>query len=242
MDKVVLNGGHIKADDRNFLGSETEGGNNDKTIDLIAKFLSDYVVEVHIVDQDNKVPFKELGSRYPNATLFYSHHTNAWDEGRGTARGTEVFYGYGRTLAQNIATRTAAIIGTVTRGGDKGAKNNAKEGFLSVIKQAQKAGVKYQLLGEIGFHDNPTESKMIVEKRPQIAQAIGEEIVKYLKLEKKPKPVEVQAVKEDLAPEGKLFQVVAYKNIANANAEMAKAKAAGLDPYMLIVYDPNAAK
>lgn len=235
MEKVILNGGHVKTDDRGFSGSETEGGNNDKTIDLIADFLSDYVVEVHIVDQDNKVPFDKLGSMYPNATLFYSHHTNSFN---GQVGGVEVFYGYGRTLAQNIATRTAAILESTTRGADNGAKNNAIEGFLSVIRQAQKAGVKYQMLGEIGFHDNPKEVKLIVERRPQIAKAIGEEIVKYLKLEKKPAPVEV---KKDLAPDGKLFQVVigAYKDRANANAEMTKAKAAGLDPYLVIITDPK---
>lgn len=187
MDTIMLNGGHIKKDDRGFLGPETEGGNNDKTIDLIAKYLSDYEAEVVIVDQDNGVPFEKIGSMYPNATLFYSHHTNAF---RGVGKGTEVFYGYGRTLAQNIATRTAAILESVTRGDDNGAKDNAKEGFLSVIKQAQKAGVKYQLLGEIGFHDNAKEAKLMVEKRPQIAKAIGEEIVKYLKLKKREKQVE----------------------------------------------------
>ena len=177
--KIVLNPGHLSTDDRGFLGTETEGGNNKKTVALIKKYLDDYDCEVVIVAQDDGVPFSQLGLKHPDATLFYSHHTNAYN---GKARGTEVFFHYGRSLAENIAQRTAEILQTVTRG-EKGAKKN--NNYFAVINQAVKAGVKYQLMGEIGFHDNPKENKLMIEKRDEIAQAIGEEIVKYLKLKKK---------------------------------------------------------
>ena len=177
--KIVLNPGHLSTDDRGFLGPETEGGNNKKTVALIKKYLDDYDCEVVIVAQDDGVPFSQLGLKHPDATLFYSHHTNAYN---GKARGTEVFFHYGRSLAENIAQRTAEILQTVTRG-EKGAKKN--NNYFAVINQAVKAGVKYQRMGEIGFHDNPKENKLMIEKRDEIAQAIGEEIVKYLKLKKK---------------------------------------------------------
>lgn len=188
---IVLNPGHTSKDDRDFLGPETEGGNNRKTVDLIKKYLDEYIVDVKIVAQDTGTPFNKLGSLYPGADLFYSHHTNSWPEGKGTARGTEVFYHYGRTLAQNIAVRTAKILETVTRDakkGDKGAKRNTDQfdgAGYAVIRQAVNAGVKYQLMGEIGFHDNPNENKLMQERRDEIARAIAEEIAKYLNLEKK---------------------------------------------------------
>ena len=188
MMKIVLNPGHLSTDDRGFLGTETEGGNNKKTVALIKKYLDDYDCEVVIVAQDDGVPFSQLGLKHPDATLLYSHHTNAYN---GKARGTEVFFHYGRTLAENIAQRTSTILETVTRG-EKGAKKN--NNYFAVINQAVKAGVKYQLMGEIGFHDNPKENKLMIEKRDEIAQAIGEEIVKYLKLKKK----EVKPMKKDL--------------------------------------------
>ena len=186
--KIVLNPGHLSTDDRGFLGPETEGGNNKKTVALIKKYLDDYDCEVVIVAQDDGVPFSQLGLKHPDATLFYSHHTNAYN---GKARGTEVFFHYGRSLAENIAQRTATILQTVTRG-EKGAKKN--NNYFAVINQAVKAGVKYQLMGEIGFHDNSKENKLIVEKRDEIARAIAEEIAKYLKLKKK----EVKPMKKDL--------------------------------------------
>ena len=186
--KIVLNPGHLSTDDRGFLGTETEGGNNKKTVALIKKYLDDYDCEVVIVAQDDGVPFSQLGLKHPNATLFYSHHTNAYN---AKARGTEVFFHYGRTLAENVAQRTATILQTVTRG-EKGAKKN--NNYFAVINQAVKAGVKYQFMGEIGFHDNPKENKLIVEKRDEIAFAIADEIAKYLKLKKK----EVKPMKKDL--------------------------------------------
>ena len=193
--KIVLNPGHKSGDDRGFLGQETEGGNNKKTVELIKKYLEEYDCEVVVVAQDDGVPFSQLGSKHPDAILFYSHHTNA-----GGGKGTEVFYHYGRTLAMKIALRTADILQTVVRNdkaGDNGAKRNSDQfggvGY-AVINQARNAGVKFQLMGEIGFHDNPKESKMIVEKRDEIAFAIADEIAKYLKLKKK----EVKPMKKDL--------------------------------------------
>lgn len=244
---IVLNPGHSVKDKRGFLGNETEGGNNKKTVDLIKKYLEEYICEVVIVAQDDGTPFAKLGSKYPNATLFYSHHTNSYN---GKARGTEVFYHYGRTLAQNISVRTAKILETVTRDtkkGDNGAKRNSEQfngAGYAVINQAVKAGVKYQFMGEIGFHDNPKENKLMVERRDEIAKAIAEEIALYLKLEKKPIPVVAQKTtpKEVLAPEGKLFQVAlgAYKNRASAEDMVKKAKEANLNAYLVVIDDPKA--
>lgn len=191
MKKIVLNPGHLSTADRDFLGPETEGGNNKKTVALIKKYLEEYICEVVVVAQDDGIPFSKLGSMHPDAELFYSHHTNSFN---GKARGTEVFYHYGRTLAQNISVRTAKLLETITRDtkkGDKGAKRNRDQfngAGYAVINQAVKAGVKYQLMGEIGFHDNPKENKLMIERRDEIALTIAEEIAKYLKLEKKPIP------------------------------------------------------
>lgn len=233
---VVLNPGHLPENDRNFLGPETEGGNNKKTVALIKKYLEEYIVDVKIEAQENGIPFKKIGTTYPNATLFFSYHTNAF---RGIGKGTEVFYHYGKTLAQRISQRTAVLLETKVRGDMGGAKRNSEvyngAGF-SVINKAVKSGIKYQLMAEIGFHDNPDEVKHIVGKRDLIARAIAEEIAIYLKLEKKP-------VKElvTFAPKGKLFQVAlgAYKVRENAQETLEKAKLAGLSPYLVIVDDPK---
>lgn len=233
---VVLNPGHLPENDRNFLGPETEGGNNKKTVALIKKYLEEYIVDVKIEAQENGIPFKKIGTTYPNATLFFSYHTNAF---RGIGKGTEVFYHYGKTLAQRISQRTAVLLETKVRGDMGGAKRNSEvyngAGF-SVINKAVKSGIKYQLMAEIGFHDNPDEVKHIVGKRDLIARAIAEEIAIYLKLEKKP-------VKElvTFAPKDKLFQVAlgAYKVRENAQETLEKAKRAGLNPYLVLVDDPK---
>ena len=161
MTKIVLNPGHANNDDRGFLGPETEDGNNEKTSAAIKAHLDkNYIADVVIVDQDDGTPFEKLGSKHPDATLFYSHHSNAY---KGIGKGVEVYYTVGRTLAQNIAKATAQLLETATRGEDDGAKPNS--GSYAVLNQASKAGVKYALMGEIGFHDNEKESRLMVERR-----------------------------------------------------------------------------
>lgn len=188
---IVLNPGHVDGEKRGFLGSETEGGNNRKTVAIIKSYLEEnFECQIKVVQQPS-TNFKKLGSAYPKAVLFYSHHTNAYSN--KSAKGTEVFYHYGRTLAQNIAVATAKILNTSTRNtksGDNGAKRNSdqfKGAGYAVINQAVKAGVTYQLMGEIGFHSNVNEARLMVEKRTQIGQAIAKEIAGYLKLKKKTK-------------------------------------------------------
>ena len=51
--EVVLNDGHLENDDQGFLGKETEGGNNKKTVALIKKYLEEYDVSVRVVSQDD---------------------------------------------------------------------------------------------------------------------------------------------------------------------------------------------
>ena len=70
-----------------------------------------------------------------------------------------------------------------------------------------------------------------------------EELMFDLKVWDKKRKAPPEPVKpaEDLAPDGKLFQVAigAYKNRTNANDELAKAKSAGLDPYLVLIDDPR---
>lgn len=231
MTLIVLNAGHKPTDDRDFVGPETEGGNNAKTVALMKQHLeANYICEVVLVSQPT-TDFSKLGSTYPNATLFYSRHSNAYNT---KARGVEVFYTYGKTLAQNIAKATAAILNTTVRGTkeEAGAKRNSEAfggaGF-AVLNQAEKAGVKYAFLAEIGFHDNPTEAKRMVEKRKELAIAEAEEIAKYLKLERKPQPV-ASTTK---------FRVVAgtFANRKNAEALQTKLKAAGFSSFLVAFED-----
>lgn len=186
---IVLNPGHVDGDKRGFVGSETEGGNNRKTVAVIKDYLeSKYECRVQVVQQ-NSTPFEKLGSAYPDAVLFYSHHTNAFND--PSAKGVEVFYYYGKTLAQNIAISTSKILKTVVRGSMNGAKRNSDQfngAGYAVLNQSQRAGVKHGLMGEIGFHSNPSEAKIMVEKRKEIGEAIAKEMGAYLKLKSKPKP------------------------------------------------------
>lgn len=232
---IVLNPGHEITDDRGFLGPETEGSNNRKVVAIMKKHLeTHYICEVKVVEQPS-TPFAKLGSVYPNATLFYSRHSNAF---RGVGKGTEVFYHYGRTLAQDISIATAKILDTVTRGNAKGARRNSDQfngAGYAVINQAVKAGVKYQLMAEIGFHDNPKENKLMVEKRVELATAEAEAIAKYLKLEVKPKP-KVEDKKE--VNTAIVYRVVvgSYANKTNAEELQAKLKKAGFTSF-LAAYD-----
>ena len=53
----------------------------------------------------------------------------------------------------------------------------------------------------------------------------------------------IQKAKAELEiAEGSQVAIGAYKKRTNANEAMAKAKAAGLDPYLLLIYDPKGAK
>lgn len=184
---IVLNPGHLATDDRGFLGPETEGSNNRATVAIIKNYLlNKYVCKVEVVEQPT-TDFKVLGSKFPQALLFYSHHTNAYSD--TTARGTEVFYYYGRTLAQNIAITTAKILQTVVRGDMNGAKRNSDQfggAGYAVLNQAQGAGVKHGLMGEIGFHTNPSEAELMVSRRTEIGETIAKEIAAYLGLKLKP--------------------------------------------------------
>lgn len=224
MTLIVLNAGHTTADDRGFIGPETEGGNNAKTVELIKQHLeANYICEVKAVSQPT-TDFSKLGSTYPNATLFYSRHSNSYN---GSVKGVEVFYTYGKTLAQNIAKATASILNTTLRG-EAGAKPN--NNYYAVLNQAKAAGVKYALLAEIGFHDNATEAALMVTKRSEIAKAEAEAIAEYLKLERKPLPQPVSTTK---------FRVVAgtFADRTNAEALQAKLKAAGFSSFLVAFED-----
>lgn len=230
---IVLNPGHEIGDDRGFLGPETEGSNNRKSIAITKKHLEDnYECDIKVVEQPT-TPFEKLGSTYPEATLFYSRHSNAF---RGIGRGTEAFYTYGKTLAANISRVTAVLLETWTRGTMGGAKRNSEamsgHGY-AVLNQAKKAGVKYALMAEIGFHDHVLENRLMVERREQIAIAEAEEIATYLKLERKPERV--------TAPEGKLYRVAvdSFKYRDNAEDLQRRLKADGHNAFLVVIDDPR---
>ena len=189
--EVTMDSGHGDHDDRGFYGPEEEGDNNFLTVELIAKHLEDnYIVKVNKTRKkmsDN--PWPGRGSMYPNQLLFYSRHSNSLDSAPGTVRGVTMYYLYGKTLAATLATRLSKFMGN----NDRGPVYAVGAQSMLVLREAKAAGTKYLILAEVGFHDNPIDAKLLVEKRAEIAKIEAETIAEHLKLKKKtaPKPTPV---------------------------------------------------
>ena len=242
MKLIVLDPGH-GTDDRGFYGDgeeRTEGVNNFLTCVEIKKYLEErYVVDIKMTRQkvtDN--PWPGRGGMYPNADLFYSRHSNAYN---GTVRGSEVLIGSGSAAASKLAVDLCAKMSELFGHNNRGLING--DSFV-VIKEAKAAGAKMAMLAEFGFHDNKADADYMITNRKLIAAWEGELIAKHLALPQIPKVTvvedaagQVQTTQVD-APYGYVFvtRSGSYKKRANAEVQKAKLIAAGFtDAYIELV-------
>lgn len=183
MKTVLLDAGHEK-EDRGFYGAgyeRKEGVNNFLTVELIEKYLVENYANVKVLKVRNKIEDNPWNPRITQkADLMLSFHSNAYAEGKGSVRGTEVYYQQytdGGNFAPKLSQAVAAVFGHRNRG--------RKIGNLAVLRESRQLGIKTAVLLEAGFHDNPEDARILIEKRGEIAKTVAIQIANYLKLEKK---------------------------------------------------------
>ena len=153
------------------------------------------------------------------------------------ANGTEIYVAEGITkigVEKAIMQRLGKWLKLRDADGVKTAKFKTLMGLKGKVDAA---------LLEVAFIDSKSDMAVYLKNIDAIAQDIAYGILEGFgapikDLTPKQNPLKPS---EDLAPDGKLFQVAigAYKNRANANDELAKAKSAGLDPYLVLIDDPR---
>lgn len=163
------------------------------------------------------------------SSLFLSLHSNA--PGRNedgsyseAPTGSVVFYSMTRpenkTLADALGNKVSKLMGHYYRG-SKTKQYPDKPGvdYYSVIRNAAQRGCKCALIIEHGFHTNVKDSSFLLvdENLQKLAEAEAAIIADYFGQAKKPEPA------------GVLYrvQIGAYSVKANAEKQLAKAKAAG---------------
>ena len=116
--------------------------------------------------------------------------------------------------------------------------DGVKTGTFKTIKRLGNKGA----LLEVAFIDSKSDMATYLSNVDKIAQDIAYGILDGFGVPIKDLTPKQEPVKpaEDLAPDGKLFQVAigAYTFRKNAEEEMAKAKAAGLSPYIALIDIP----
>ena len=153
------------------------------------------------------------------------------------ANGTEIYVAEGITkigVEKAIMQRLGKWLKLRDADGVKTAKFKTLMGLKGKVDAA---------LLEVAFIDSKSDMAVYLKNIDAIAQDIAYGILEGFGAPIKDLTPKQDPVKpsEDLAPDGKLFQVAigAYKNRANANDELAKAKSAGLDPYLVLIDDPR---
>jgi len=167
------------------------------------------------------------------SALFLSLHSNAPASASDTKpTGSIVYYSLtdtkNKVFADLIGNKVSEVMGhyyrgSLTRVGSSGAD------YYGVIRAAAQSGCKAAFIVEHGFHTNIKDSAfLIVDANLQkLAVEEAKVIAQYFGQEKKEKPPQ--------AKPGVLYRVQtgAFKNKANADALLAKVKAAGFDTYMI---------
>lgn len=150
------------------------------------------------------------------ADLHVPIHTNAYN---GSVGGTRIFYGSsnGKAICQAVFDALAPIT--------PGKSENISQNSTWIEIKQPKAITCYI---EVEFHDVPEYAKWIIEHTTEIGEAICKGICKYYGVTYVAPTVEVK-------PSSTIFrvQVGAYSIKANAEAQLAKLKAAGFDGFIV---------
>lgn len=149
------------------------------------------------------------------ATYHVCLHTNASAD--GAVAGTRMIYGQAGGPGHKACAAIMAVLAPITPGTSD---NITQRSTLNEVRSV----TGYTVYIEIGFHDNKTEARWIVEHTTEIAEAICEGLCNHLGVTYIPD--NVQPVPE---PTKKLYrvQVGAFSVKRNAEAMLAKLKAAG---------------
>lgn len=225
--KIALDAGHgLYTSGKQTPDGIKEWTLNDKVRDKIVAILADYDCEIINVDNDEGNTDESLTARvnkYLNAGVkaFVSIHHNAFTGSWNKATGVEVYVDQNATaedlkLANLVYNRMVEYCDLAGRG--------IKRANFTVIHQNSVPAI----LCEGGFMDGSYDYKVITSAAGQnaYAKAVAEGLIEYLGLQKKAKP----ATNSDVLYR---VQTGAYKVKANADAALAKVKAAGFSAFMV---------
>ncbi len=210
------------------------GGTNEKTqMEALAQKIkaildAEYNCETVMATLSLGIGYSERLQEAKNkgCDVYLAIHSNAG--GAGKASGAVAFYhpsnNTGKALATNIVQELNAVCPV---------KSNRATSVASGMTAFDGAGYgevrsPYQhgligVLAETDFHDNPATARWLIDSKDTIARAYVTALVNTLSIAKKSAPAPAPT------PIGKLYrvQIGAYSVKANAEAQLAKAKAAG---------------
>lgn len=202
-------------------GNTNEAEQCEAIADLCRKALQRCGFDVRVAKRGNAMENRVVESNNWGADAHIPIHTNAFN---GTVSGTRVFYysdaGDGCKLSHAIYD----VLAPLTPGTSDNI--NAYPALYELRKTDATAAYV-----ECDFHDNPTSAKWIVEHKSDIAEAICKGCCNYYGVTYKT-PTEAAAPSD-----GVLYrvQVGAFAVRANAEAMLAKLKAAGFDGFITTV-------
>lgn len=216
MAKVFLSPSN-QYDNAYAYGNTTEGVQCGKIAEACKVALERSGIEVMLM-HDESMQEKCQKSNAFGADLHVPIHTNAFN---GSVSGTRMFCystsGKGMEACKSIYN----VLAPFTPGTSENIKVNAD--FYEVrVPAAPTAYI------ECEFHDVPSVAKWIVEHTTDIGEKIAEGICNYFGVTYKAKVVETPVESDRLYR----VQVGAYRVKANAEAMLAKLKAAGFDGYI----------
>lgn len=175
---------------------------------------------------------RPLDAKNKGCGIYLAIHSNAG--GGGTASGAVAFYhpssAAGKSLASNLVAKLNAVC--PVKSNRSSPVQNGMSLFdgqgLGEIRTPTQYGLTAVLI-EVDFHDNPKTAQWIISSKDAIARACAEAIAQTFGISKK----QTQPATPP-APSGKLYhvQVGAYAVKANADAMLAKIKAAGFDGFI----------
>ncbi len=214
------------------------GGTNEKVqMEDVAKRIknildSEYECETVMATLSMGIGFNERAKEAEDkgCNVYISIHSNAG--GAGKASGAVAFYhpsqAQGKTLASNVVKELNAICPIKSNRSSPVQSGMAAfngQGYGEIRNPYQRGLVA--VLAETDFHDHPQAAQWIISNKDAIARAYVAAMVTSLGIAKKKTETPVNQNKKFYK-----VQVGAYSIKANADAQLAKLKAAGFDGYI----------
>ena len=228
--KICLDAGHYgKYNRSNVVPSYYESEMNWKLHNFLASALEAYGVTVvkTRADQAKDLGLTARGKKAAGCDLFLSLHSNACDtESVDHPLVITMQDGKGDKLGQTLAKKIQELMGTTQAGKITKKKGTYGGEWYSVLEGARQVGVMGMII-EHSFHTNTKAAKWLSEDSnlKKMAEAEAKLIAEYFGLTKKEESPKVEAP----ASAKYRVQVGAYSEKANADAMVAKLKAAGFD-------------
>lgn len=167
-----------------------------------------------------------------NADLYLAIHSNATGV-INTAAGAVAFYHPNapitKTLAENLVNKLNSVCPIKPNRSsyvENGMTPFDGSGY-GEIRSPMQLGIPSALV-EVNFHDNPKTAQWIIDNKDTIAATIAKSIVEVFNIKEK-----ASAPETPTANVLYRVQTGAFSNKANADALLAKVKAAGFDTYMV---------